>query len=72
MKLIIEHKSKRYTVTFDEEGYMDTVENEKGKLLVSTNAMVKRLINQQQVLYSAPFSAMIGGIKVVEQIGEQA
>jgi len=71
MKLIIEHKSKRYTVSFDEEGYMDTVENEKGKLLVSTNRMVQRLIKQQHVLYSSPFSAMIGDIKVIEKIGEQ-
>lgn len=68
MKIVVEHKNKRYTVSFDEEGFMDTVENEKGKLLVSTNAMVKRLINQQHVLYSAPFSVMLGDIKVVEKI----
>ena len=45
----LQHKNKVYTITFDEDGILDTVVCD-GKLLVSTNAVVKKIFNNADMI----------------------
>ena len=46
MKVTLKKDNKVYTITFDEYGVVDTVEC-AGKMLLSTNRVVKQIVNNQ-------------------------
>lgn len=49
MRVILKKDNKVYTITFDEYNVVDTVEC-AGKLLLSTNRVVKQIITNQGII----------------------
>lgn len=49
MQVILKKDDKIYTITFDEYNVVDTVEC-AGKLLLSTNRVVKQIVNNQGII----------------------
>jgi hypothetical protein len=44
------YKAKTYTATFDTEGFLDTVTDEKGKALPATNRVAATLVRHQAII----------------------
>ena len=53
MKFVIETIKKQFTLSFDEDGILDTItDNKTGKLLTSTQPIAKKIITNIQNIIS--------------------